>query len=72
MRNAGVTRFNLHGNQNIWDYSAGELILRSTGGLSMTFDGEPVFKKAIEKRSVVAATNKSLFDEWTGWLNISS
>lgn len=58
----------LHGNQNIWDYAAGELIFRATGGYSATLDGENVFKQVLEKRSVVAAVNKSLFDEWTKWL----
>jgi len=59
----------LHGNQNIWDYAAGELILRGAGGLSQTLNGEPVFKAELEKRSVVAAVDKELFNEWTTWLN---
>lgn len=58
----------LHGNQNIWDYAAGELIFRAAGGYSETLEGESVFKQVLEKRSVVAAVNKSLFDQWTKWL----
>lgn len=60
----------LHGNQNIWDYAAGELIFRAAGGQSVTLNGEAVFKQALEKRSVVAAISGSLFNEWTQWLNI--
>lgn len=60
----------LHGNQNIWDYAAGELIFRAAGGQSITLENEPVFKQALVKRSVVAAINVSLFNEWTQWLNI--
>lgn len=61
----------LHGNQNIWDYAAGELIFRAAGGFSITLAGEAVFKQALEKRSVVAATGKALFTEWTQWLSIN-
>lgn len=58
----------LHGNQNIWDYAAGELIFRAAGGVSSTLDGEPVFIQQLKKRSVVAAINKTLFDKWYKWL----
>jgi len=60
----------LHGNQNIWDYAAGEFIFRAAGGKSVTLESETVFKQALEKRSVVAAINETLFYEWTHWLNI--
>jgi len=62
----------LHGNQNLWDYSAGELIFNAAGGIALTLEGEPIYKKAIVKRSVVAAINKDLFDEWTKWLHTSN
>lgn len=65
---AGRSHIYLHGNQNIWDYAAGELIFRAAGGYSATLEGEGVFKQVLEKRSVVAAVNKSLFDEWASWL----
>ena len=60
----------LHGNQNIWDYAAGELIFRAAGGQSITLQGETIFKQALERRSVVAAISESLFHEWTTWLKI--
>lgn len=59
----------LHGNQNLWDYTAGELIFRAAGGLALTLEGETIYEKAIKKRSVVAAINQSLFDEWRHWIN---
>ena len=58
----------LHGNQNIWDYAAGELIFRAAGGHSATLDGEKVFKQVLEKRSVVAGVDEKLFVEWSNWL----
>jgi len=58
----------LHGNQNIWDYAAGELIFRAAGGYSSTLQGEKVFKQILEKRSVVAAIDEKLFNEWFQWL----
>lgn len=58
----------LHGNQNIWDYAAGELIFRATGGYSSTLQGEKVFKQILQKRSAVAAIDKKLFKEWFQWL----
>jgi len=58
----------LHGNQNIWDYAAGELIFRAAGGYSSTLQGEKVFKQVLEKRSVVAAIDKKLFKEWFQYL----
>ena len=68
---AGRSQVYLHGNQNLWDYSAGELIFRLSGGISCTLEGEAVYMKTLDKRSVVAATNSDLFDEWTNWLRIS-
>jgi len=59
----------LHGNQNLWDYTAGELIFRAAGGLALTLDGETIYKKEIIKRSVVAAINQPLFDEWREWIS---
>lgn len=60
----------LHGNQNIWDYAAGELIFRAVGGKSVTLEGDAVFKQQLQKRSVVAAISHDLFYEWKQWLNI--
>jgi len=59
----------LHGNQNIWDYIAGQFIFEQCGGFSQTLTGEKVFKLALEKRSVVAAIDENVFKQWTHWIS---
>jgi len=58
----------LHGKQNIWDYSAGYLIFKQAGGYACTVDAEPVFTNTLEPRSVLAATDESLFLQWKQWI----
>lgn len=59
----------LHGGQKLWDFVAGELILREAGGHSTTLDGEPVYANDLGPRSVVAAITPKLFDEWKAWID---
>ena len=59
----------LHGKQNIWDYSAGQYIFNKAGGCSCTLEGEPVFSNKLEGRSIVAAVNTALLDNWLAWIN---
>ena len=65
-------RFNiyLHGGQKLWDYAAGHLILEETGGKSISLDGEPVFRGKLEARSVLAALDEKLFDDWCAWISV--
>lgn len=58
----------LHGRQKLWDYAAGALILAEAGGCAETLAGEPVFTDDLQARSVVAAGDPVLFDEWKTWL----
>lgn len=67
---AGQCHCYLHGKQMIWDYAAGHLILAEANGCSATLDGDPVFRNELKPRSVVAAPNRSLFEEWLAWLDI--
>lgn len=67
---AGRGQIYLHGAQNIWDYAAGWLILHEAGGVSSTLDNDCVVTPKVVKRSAVAATTKSLFDEWQTFLEI--
>lgn len=60
----------LHGRSNIWDYAAGELIFRRSGGYSCTLDGESVFRPTVEPRSAVAAGDAGHFREWTAYLGV--
>ena len=68
---AGRGHVYLHGKQKLWDYAAGWLVLHEAGGYSCTLDAEAVYNGELEPRSAVAAADKSLFDEWCRWLNIS-
>ena len=61
---AGRANLLLHGSESIWDYTAGALLLDEAGGKSETFDAEPVFKQTLESRSVIAASNPELFEQW--------
>ena len=61
---AGRSHVYLHGQQNIWDYAAGQLIFSEAGGYSSTLEGEAVFSNKLEPRSAVAAVNKNMFDIW--------
>ncbi len=54
----------LHGKQNLWDYSAGLLILQQANGIAETFDGETIFQNDLQAKSVLAATNTELLDQW--------
>ncbi|MCW8956870.1 MAG: inositol monophosphatase family protein [Gammaproteobacteria bacterium] len=61
---AGRCQLYIHGGQKLWDYLAGQLILREAGGIAETFEGDEVFIKGLMKRSVVASVNRVLFDKW--------
>lgn len=60
----------LHGGQKLWDYAAGHLIFHEVGGRSVSLDGEPVFRGRLETRSVLAAQDASLFDDWYQWVGV--
>ena len=66
---AGRSQLYLHGGQKLWDYLAGQLILGEAGGEVTTLDNEKVFVRSLQPRSVVAATSKSLWQEWFNLLN---
>lgn len=59
----------LHGNQKLWDYAAGELILKEAGGMSCLLTGEQVVQITQLSRSVVAACQSSVFDLWWNWVS---
>ena len=67
---AGRGHVYLHGNQKLWDYAAGWLILQEAGGYSCTLEGIPVFTGELKSHSAVAAADRDLFDEWCRWLHI--
>lgn len=65
---AGRANLLVHGREKIWDYSAGVLLNQEAGGISETFDGEPVFKLSLKPRSVIAASHPDLFTKWASVL----
>lgn len=65
---AGRVQLIIHGSEKLWDYAAGCLLLAEAGGVSETHGGEQVFVESLETRSVIAASNPSLFRLWSDWL----
>lgn len=65
---AGRGQIYLHGNQSLWDYAAGWLILEEAGGASCSLDGQPVFQNKIGKRSAVASINSTTLALWHNWI----
>lgn len=60
----------LHGGQKQWDYVAGSLILAEAGGHARTLQGEAVACASGQPRSVVAALDEQVFEEWQAWLKL--
>ncbi len=65
---AGRVQLIIHGSEKLWDYAAGCLLLAEAGGVSETHTGEKVFAESLQTRSVIAASNPSLFNQWSDWL----
>jgi len=61
---AGRFHYYLHGGQKLWDYIAGELILRESGGYATTLEGQAVPVNQLVPRSVVASTNPEAQQVW--------
>jgi myo-inositol-1(or 4)-monophosphatase len=66
---AGRGHVYLHGNQSLWDYAAGWLILNEAGGASCSLDGSPVLCFEIGKRSAVAAYHPQALATWYDWIS---
>ena len=58
----------LHGGQKLWDYAAGILILLEAGGYACGIENDDFAKCDIWQRSVIAASDKKLFDAWKNWI----
>ncbi|MHB8355018.1 MAG: inositol monophosphatase family protein [Burkholderiales bacterium] len=65
---AGRFDLALHGGQKLWDYAAGSLILQETGGRYCTLEHDQFWEASPWNRSVIAALNPPLFNEWREWL----
>jgi myo-inositol-1(or 4)-monophosphatase len=58
----------LHGGQKLWDYAAGQLILQESGGHVCCIENDDFAQGDIWQRSVIAARDQRLFEEWKGWI----
>ncbi len=58
----------LHGGQKLWDYAAGSLILHEAGGQACCLDCDEFEQGGVWQRSVIAALDPVLFEEWKNWI----
>src|ERR1700674_3059547 len=58
----------LHGGQKIWDYAAGSLVLQEAGGFMCTLFNDDFWTDDPWNRSVIAALDNKLFQEWKLWV----
>jgi len=65
---AGRYDLYLHGGQKLWDYAAGTLILWESGGHACCIENDDFAQGDIWQRSVIAASDKKLFEEWKSWI----
>ncbi|MEM7196212.1 MAG: inositol monophosphatase [Pseudomonadota bacterium] len=64
----GRIQLYLHGGQKLWDFAAGLLILRESGGSATSLSGQSLGCGKLRKRSIVAAGNPELLEKWESWI----
>jgi len=65
---AGRFDIYVHGGQKLWDYAAGSLILSEAGGQMTSLHQDDYWQDDVWQRSVVAALDPGLFDQWVKWV----
>lgn len=65
---AGRFDLYLHGGQKLWDYAAGALILAEAGGCVSSLEADDFWSGDRWNRSVIAALDPGLFQEWRNWI----
>ena len=65
---AGRYDLYLHGGQKLWDYAAGTLVLWEAGGHACCIENDDFAQGDIWQRSVIAASDQKLFEEWKNWI----
>ena len=58
----------LHGGQKLWDYAAGSLVLQEAGGQACCLDCDDFSQGDVWQRSVIAAFDHDVFEEWKNWV----
>ncbi|MDK2125020.1 inositol monophosphatase family protein [Parachitinimonas caeni] len=69
---AGRFDLYIHGGQRLWDYAAGSLILLEAGGAIAGLFQDDYWSDHVWKRSVVAASNPVLFEQWRKWVRCNT
>jgi len=69
---AGYFDLYLHGGQKPWDYAAGCLILEEAGGQRCTLTNDDYWSTPPWRRSVIAALDGTLFEQWRDWVRAHS
>jgi myo-inositol-1(or 4)-monophosphatase len=67
---AGRMHIYLHGGQKLWDYAAGSLILRESGGAACSLVGGAFLSGDPWCRSVLAALTPDLLAQWRAWVGV--
>ena len=62
----------LHGGQKLWDFAAGEVILLESGGYVSSIEHDDFSLSDVWQRSVIAAHDEGLFEEWKSWIRAQS
>ncbi|HYD34347.1 MAG TPA: inositol monophosphatase family protein [Methylophilaceae bacterium] len=65
---AGRFEVDLHGGQKLWDYAAACVVLEEAGGSMRSLESQDFWEGDIWHKSVIAAGNAELFQEWTDWV----
>lgn len=65
---AGRYDMYLHGGQKLWDYAAGSLVLAEAGGHACCIENDDFAQGDDWQRSVIAARDETLFNEWKKWI----
>jgi myo-inositol-1(or 4)-monophosphatase len=68
---AGRYDIYLHGGQRLWDYAAGALILEEAGGRIATLVQDDFWSDKPWSRSVIAALDPMLFEQWHRWIRVN-
>jgi myo-inositol-1(or 4)-monophosphatase len=69
---AGRLDVYVHGGQKLWDYAAGCLLLTEAGGQMTSLYHDDFWADGVWQRSVVAALNPGLFEQWVRWVRYNS
>ena len=58
----------VHGNQKVWDFAAGALILSESGGVMETFQKGPFWDDGSLSRPIIAARDPAIFKAWAKYI----